>query len=149
MISTSNSSMNEIISERFNFSYLGTNLTVSLPVFSLIFPVPSFTNFYMLSFTSLFSCGRIPFFKCSYFCLMSLHTILESGEHSHFRCVVSDFSQSAVRKSKKVAYDVNERVMFCFFAESRSGVPQGSLMLEFLNAGVRQGSILGPTLFLL
>ena len=98
MISTSNLSVNEIISERFNFSYLGTILTVSLPVFSLISPVPSFTNFGMLTFTSLFFCRRISSFKCSHFILMSLHTVLESGEHSHFRYFVSAFSKSALRK---------------------------------------------------
>ena len=115
MISTNNSSMNELILERFNVSSLGTNLTVSLPVFSLIFLVSSFTNFCMLTFISLFSCGRTSSFKCSHFCLLSLHTVLKSGEHSHFRYVVLDFSQSAVRMSKKVAYDVNGRVMFCFY----------------------------------
>ena len=51
---------------------------------------------------------------------MPLHTVLESGEHSHVRYIVSDFSQSAVRKSKKVAHDVNGRVMFYFFAELRN-----------------------------
>ena len=120
MISTTNSSMKEIISERFNFSYLAANLTASLPVFSLIFPVPSFRNLCILTFTSLFSCGRLSSCKCSHFCLMPLHTVLESGEHSHVRYIISDFSQSAVRKSKKVSHDVNGRVMFCFFAESRS-----------------------------
>ena len=102
------------------FSYLAANLTASLPVFSLIFPVPSFRNFCMLTFTSLSSCGRLSSCKCFLFCLMPLHTVLESGEHSHVRYIVSDFSQSAVRKSKKVAHDANGRVMFYFFAELRS-----------------------------